>query len=316
MQWKKWLKAIKPINEAVIRYKSRERRVSYGNENAEKTFFVIRRNAPDAGLFSFVITNLGWIYYAVEHGYIPIIDMQTLKNTYLNEEEVGHKNVWELYFEQPAGYSLEDIRKSKNVILSEWGAPPQYPAHEITINHISLQKWNEFAEKYLILKPEYQEKIQKLSEKMFEGKRVLGVLCRGTDYKNQKPSRHPVQPSPETVIAKAQEVAEMYKCDAIYLATEDIEILNQFRWIFGSRLKYFQTVRYKDTGEQNINLLAEKNKELFGTPQKRGENYLMEIGLLARCNCLVAGSAGGTYGALLLGKGYEYQYVFDLGLYP
>ena len=37
--------------------------------------------------------------------------------------------------------------------------------------------------------------------------------------------------------------------------------------------------------------------------------------LLARCDCLVAGSVGGTYGALLMSKGYDYEYVYDLGVY-
>ena len=46
-----------------------------------------------------------------------------------------------------------------------------------------------------------------------------------------------------------------------------------------------------------------------------GRAYLINILLLAKCNCLVAGSVGGTYGALLLSNGYEYEYVFDLGVY-
>ena len=46
-----------------------------------------------------------------------------------------------------------------------------------------------------------------------------------------------------------------------------------------------------------------------------GRAYLINILLLAKCNCLVAGSVGGTYGAILLSDGYEYEYVFDLGVY-
>ena len=47
----------------------------------------------------------------------------------------------------------------------------------------------------------------------------------------------------------------------------------------------------------------------------RGREYLINILLLSECDCLVAGSAGGTYGALLIGKEYEYQYIYDLGVY-
>ena len=37
--------------------------------------------------------------------------------------------------------------------------------------------------------------------------------------------------------------------------------------------------------------------------------------LLAECSCLVAGNVGGTHGALLMSKGYEYRYIFNLGNY-
>ena len=59
-----------------------------------------------------------------------------------------------------------------------------------------------------------------------------------------------------------------------------------------------------------IYLITEKNDKYL-----KGREYLINILLLAKCNCLVAGSVGGTYGALLLSEGYEYQFVFDLGFY-
>ena len=46
-----------------------------------------------------------------------------------------------------------------------------------------------------------------------------------------------------------------------------------------------------------------------------GKKYLLSILILSECDCLVAGSAGGTHGALLMGKEYDYQYIFDLGVY-
>ena len=57
--------------------------------------------------------------YAVKQGYIPVIDMQNGRNTYLEEGKVGRENAWEYYFEQPCGYRLADIRDAKNVILSD-----------------------------------------------------------------------------------------------------------------------------------------------------------------------------------------------------
>ena len=37
--------------------------------------------------------------------------------------------------------------------------------------------------------------------------------------------------------------------------------------------------------------------------------------LLSDCSCLLAGNVGGAHGAMLMSRGYEYRYVFDLGMY-
>lgn len=314
MRVKERLKRSKILNNAVVRLKWGEKRVSYGKENTDKTFFVIRRNAPDTGLFSFVTIHLGWIQYAIQKGYIPVIDMQNTKNTYITEEEVGKKNAWEFYFEQPFQYCLADISRSKNVILSRIDSPPEYPGHDMAKSEDAYQKWKALAEKYLIVKKDLRTGIDQLYLNMFQGKRTLGVLCRGTDYKNLKPSRHPIQPEIEDIMDKAAETADQYQCEYIYLATEDAEILQEFKRRFAEKLKFYDTVRYLDTGEENINLVGEKNEDR--TPLQRGKDYLMEIGILAKCNCLVAGSVGGTYGALLMNEQYEYRFVYDLGLYP
>lgn len=314
MSIKSRLKKIKILNDYVTKRKWGERKVCYGKENPDKTFFVIRRNSADAGLFSYVTFHLGWMQYALEKGYIPVVDMCNTKNTYLTKEEVGKYNAWEYYFEQPCGYTLEDIRSSKNVILGSIESAPRYPGHAMA-NHLEEYRyWKEFAQKYLILKEVHCKELESLYEQMFQGRRVLGVLCRGTDYRNLKPSGHPVQPEIPDMIEKVKEVFEKYQCDYIYLATEDEEILNAFKAEYDEKLKFHDTVRYRDTGDGNINLISEKNADK--TPKDRGLDYLFEIGILSKCNCLVAGSVGGTYGAMLLDEEYEYWYIYDLGMYP
>ena len=70
------------------------------------------------------------------------------------------------------------------------------------------------------------------------------------------------------------------------------------------------TERYTTKGMQNINdLRQEKDK------YQKGKEYLLSMMLLAGCDCLAAGNVGGTHGALLMSRGYEYCYIFDLGKY-
>jgi len=309
------LQGIGPVNRMVIRWKEKERKVLYGNENPDKTFFVIRRNAPNAGLFSFVITNMGWIRYALDLGYIPVVDMQYYYNTYLTAEEVQHVNAWDYYFLQPGGYLLDDISKSRNVIISSLNAAEDNPN---PIHQDEMKEWIHLAHEVLHFQPVVQHLVEEQRKKLFQNERVLGVLCRGTDYTALQPKGHPVQPDAEAVIAKAQEMMQGQKCTRIFLATEDESIYQRFLLVFGTRLCTYSD-RICTTNGMFINEYEDRILEQEEDPAKakylRGLNYAVTIGLLSSCNCLVAGQVSGTTGAILLSQGYEKVYLFDLGNY-
>lgn len=326
---------IKIIRKKVSAYRWRERLVSYGNENPDKTFYVIRKHASRAGLFSFYTTNIGSIVQSIADGYVPVVDMQNSINPMLTEEKVGKENAWEYYFLQPCGISLNDISKSKNVILGAIDPPEKFPDFDMIedrdrtgLNDYIL-RWREAAHKYIVFKPEIAAKINAEYAKLFSGRtlpdgerdaleethkksKVLGVLCRGTDYVKLRPHNHPIQPDADTVILKCEEIMSKFGCNYIYLATEDEDIWNKFIARFGSTVvKSYQKHRFTTTSGQNINDIA--NSEL--NPRDRNLEYLISIGILSKCDCFVGGAAGGTYGALLMSDGFEYEYVFNLGRY-
>ncbi|MDO4284072.1 MAG: hypothetical protein Q4C60_01940 [Eubacteriales bacterium] len=307
------------INRAVVLWKEREKKVSYGSENPDKTFFVIRRNAPNAGLYSFVLTNLGWIRYALDRGYIPVIDMRSFYNTYMTREQVGQVNSWEYYFKQPCGYRLEDIAGSRHVILSSINAPKDAPLPGVEKDTESLRQWQKLAGERLIASEEAAAQIRKQKECLLQGKRTLGVLCRGTDYVEQRPSQHPVQPAVTDVLCKAEAVMREYHCEQIYLATEDETVYAAFRKHFADRLISYGNRRFAHTGQRNINELSDELVARQKNPEReqyqKGMDYAVTIGLLAECNALVAGRVSGAYGALLQARRYEYVYLFDLGVY-
>lgn len=311
---KKKLQEITFLNDSYTKWKWRERKVSYGNENPEETFFVIRRATCKAGLFSLVMTNMGLVKYALEQGYIPVIDMQFNLNTYLEESQIGSKNAWEFYFEQPCGFTLQDIAHSKNVILSNGLVTGEYdfPTDEIIRNDEEYMRWRNFFQEHLQVKADILGEADSLRKRMFCGKRVLGVLCRGTDYVDQHPKNHPVQPEIEELIRKAMEVMRTRKCEWIYLATEDEKAYREFHAAFGERLRMTDAKRCENIGNRNINDISygRKNDRYL-----KGREYLLNILLLSECDCLVAGSAGGTYAALLMGGEYEYRFVYDIGTY-
>ena len=305
------LKKIGPLQKMATYVKWHVRKASYGAENPDKTFYVIRRHDMHAGLFSFVTSNLGAVREAVKRGYTPVIDMMNIKNSMLLDNEIGEINAWDKYFEQPCGYTMQDVYQSHNVILGEIEPPADYPDFRMIEDPRRLAIWQECAKKYLKVLPIHQQEIVSYYDEKFHDKRVLGVLCRGTDYLTMRPYDHPVQPEIGDVLQKCDEVMKNYHCDCIYLATEDASIWNQFEKKYGSCLFSYQKIRLLSDKAEYIDNAA--NKQI--TPYERSREYMISIGILAKCNCLVAGAANGTYGALLLTSGYEYQYVFQLGRY-
>ncbi len=230
MKVKEKIQKITFINDAYTKWKWRERTVSYGNENPDKTFFVIRRATCKVGLFSHVMTNMGLVRYALENNYIPVIDMQSNLNSYLEESQVGKENAWEFYFEQPCGYTLEDISKSRRVILSDGLITKKndYPDGQITFDSEKYRLWRDFFMKYFRIRTDIVRDVEQLRDDFFHGERVVGVLCRGTDYVAQHPKNHPIQPAISDLINKTIKTLLEYSCKWVYLATEDEDAYQKF----------------------------------------------------------------------------------------
>lgn len=310
------MELLSDLKKKAVNYKWRERMTHPGREYPDKTFYVIRRHADRAGLFSFVATNLGSIKDAVDRGMIPVIDMQNWINPMLTEDQVGRVNAWELYFEQPCGYGLDEIAGARNVMLS-FIEPPgthgqeRYPDYNMVCRSEELSMWRKVSGKYLKLKPAVSDRIDSWYDGHLAGHRTLGVLCRGTDYVQRRPFNHPLQPRTSAVIEKCHEVLEEWQCDQIYLSTEDQEIWNRMTEAFPGKIISYQKDHLHLNPGENINDIG----NAVQSPYQRNLEYLTAIGILARCSCLVAGAAGGTYGALLMTEGYDYEYLFRLGRY-
>ena len=108
-----------------ILFKGRERKVCLGSKNADKTFYVIGWNDEGGGLFWLVNKVCMHIAYALDSGYIPVVDLKNYVTQYTLKNVKERENVWEMFFKQPAGYGLEDVAGSKNVIINRMSPAPQ-----------------------------------------------------------------------------------------------------------------------------------------------------------------------------------------------
>ena len=166
--------------------------------------------------------------YATDNNMIPVVDMQTKKNIYLEDNEVGKVNAWDKYYEQPAGVSLEKALNSENYILAD---PSQEWFVYLRIRRMTKEYLRTKYSQFIKLNKKTIDTCEKNLSSIFKGnyspgKRLLGICLRGTDYVL---FNHPVQPSVNEVVNEAMEKFKKYNCDYFYIATEDYDIWNKLK---------------------------------------------------------------------------------------
>ena len=303
------------VNKRISKYRNRERRCSYGENHPDKTFYIIGFTYTTAGLFAIVKSIFCHICYAVQQGYIPIVDLHNFSSQ-LSDNEHKESNAWELYFQQPGGYHLEDISRSKNIIKSCSQPFPESVeiGFDTTLDTAFHQKYAPLYEKYIVPTPEVATYANNKREKIIGNKQhVLGVLCRGTDYTESKPSGHPIQPTAQQAVAKAKEVMSQYGYDYIFLATEDKRIYNVFLEAFGDKLLFSGQRLYE--GMDGKKFLSEIKVANYSEKWHNTVDYYSTIYILSKCDGLLAGLTCGSICAYMMSKGYGYIHFWDLGRY-
>ena len=104
-----------------------------------------------------------------------------------------------------------------------------------------------------------------------------------------------------------------WKCDKLFLATEDKNILQIFQESFGDYLLTFDKP-FKDyiVGKTENNIVTERENGYFLS----GKEYLIEMMLLTKCNSLIASGGSGSNGVMFFAeKNFDNIYEFRLGSY-
>lgn len=292
-------------------WKKRERSYSAGKEWSNKTFYIIGFDYDTQGLFAIVKSVLSHVMYAINKGWIPIVDLKDYDCQY----KQNGKNAWELFFEQPCGYTLDDIKEAKNIVRSYYGMYPygKYAFYEEIL--FDSQKLSPIAEAYKkYIRP--QQEVQKIMDKTIDdlqiNNKTLGVLCRGTDYINRKPHNHPRQPDPSQVIEDARKLISENKYASVFVATEDDKVLDMFKQEFGNKLLYINQPRIKlnDTQTYLSEVVVDDS-----TKEKIALDYYTALYVLSRCTAILAGCTAGTMGVALMSKGFNYSHFYNLGHY-
>lgn len=276
---------------------------------------LIRRNDKVPGLASHIITNLGQTVACINNGYLPVIDTTYADNMFTGLSHERSVNAWELYFGQPFSTSLRDIAPDKEVTVLD-GIPAFMPNYSMDclMNPDLMTFWKSIVRKYMPFSLELNQSVVHHMDCLpfNDGSKILGVLCRGTDYTNVRPHNHPVQPPPDAVLAKTHAYMDKYQCDYCYLATEDQEILQFFQKDLKNRLLTTQEIYYSSDVKDTINQI-----NLAGSIDLHHKNieYLTALTLLSKCQYFIGGRTSGTVVSLLFSDSFEKTCIWDLGRY-
>lgn len=278
-------------------------------------YCLIRLEGVKLGIFSYFLVLASAVAECMEKGLIPIIDLKNVKNEWNKGKGIEY-NPWNLYYKQPAGFDLEDVDldSTRIIIRDDYPAENIRPCDsmEFLTNDIAVAYWRSFLKKYFVCTDEMQKFLDARYQGTIAGKKTLGVLCRGTDYKILQPKEHPVQPEVADIINKVKEVLEEKGYTHVYLATEDIEVAEKFQEAFGEKLIVSKDMKVGYEVQEYLSTYMEHEKIDFDSNTKE---YLASMYILSKCNALVAGRTSGSVAAFLMSDGYEYHYFYNLGRY-
>jgi hypothetical protein len=257
----------------------------------------------------FLNNMLANILDSLRMGFIPIID--------LSNREKGDVN-WDTFFEQPFYDKIESTATDMPIIYTKKVADytPGFFSHK---DNIELSVCRTLYRNFVVFNKETKDYIEnEYNQLLYNKGRILGVLCRGTDYTTMNPKGHPIQPSVEKIIETVKDLIEKELFSGIYLATEEKKIHNAFEEAFPGKIIVNKRVYYDDQyyGNQNVNYIAHVHFDRENDNYYKGLEYLSSLYLLSKCNAFVGGNCGGSQAALYMNDGkYENWKIFDLGVY-
>lgn len=273
---------------------------------------------PICGLFCFYTEYLGCFQKYINLGYIPIFELISFPNMFNGfHANSSNENPWEVYFNQPFGYTLKDIKKNAKIIKYRnckvhWTKRPN--GANIYINKILQNYWHNVALMYMPIKEIILNECNRIINKKFKGsKNVLGVLVRGTDYLTRKPRHHAIQPNTTDVIKDIKSMNKKYNYDYIFLATEDELIKNKFMNTFHDKLKFIKSNIKINYNYKKKSYLA-LNKDVKGN-KIFNKNYLLNIIILSKCIDLICSRTNGSVGVFVLTNGFRNTKVYYIGNY-
>lgn len=284
--------------------------------NSDKKYMILRMGnflISTAGLGWYILYALRGICYAIENDFIPVVDWQNCKLPQYNADKVGKENIWEYFFEQPfhigvmEAYASDDyfvVDDIRNLSFGEILDMEDF----VDFHNENAIKWRGYFQQYIRLKEEVKEYFEE-SRKQLEltNKKVIGVLARGTDYRDLRPAGHCCSIPESDIFCQVDQLLEKTE-DKIFLATEDQNIFESFKNRYLKKVVTVDAKRYGKMANGTLNMIY---KEENG--YERDLQYLTALYNISKCSTYICTPCGGSVIASLMReeKGDNYKFLYQ-----
>ena len=286
-----------------------EQRKSFGKLHPDKTFYVIRLYPPATGWLANYNYVLGYIKHAQERGLIPVVDMEHYSTLYTEEEAVnGTKNVWEYFFKQPSPYTLEEVYKSKNVILSNGSLPLCN-----TSMKPDVLQWQRHINTLVPFNQTVYEHIKRTVKSVLpDGKRILGVPTRGSEQSKRVIGHH-IPITVEEIVPIIQKKIKEWNIDYVFVKAEEQETIDYLQ-------KHIPNLLFTDCKRivkyTTNSALPASNANIQISQYQNLVDYMTDIYILSQCTALLGTMNNGLYTAILWNNAqFEHVEIIDRGIY-
>jgi hypothetical protein len=268
---------------------------------------LIHGGDPTAGFSALITYALNGARRARLNNWLPVVDYSRENAPHFYDADYGN-NVWEYYFEPVAGLGSSQLRQWLD--SGKLGADQvhRYTDEQVVDWHVNdpdrittfwgpvevedRQAWmaekrqlgREYVGNYVRVKPHIREKLESLQRDLFRFDYMFGVHIRGTDFSYARPT------TAEEYFAALDEKIEAVGVAnfGIFLATDQKQFVDRFEARFPGRIVTIDVAR----SSNEVVPFRLKNVD----PYKKGEDPLLDILLLSRCDYLFKSvSAVGEY---------------------
>lgn len=313
-----FLKSLKYIKKMYMNYINKEHKQhGIGNiKNKDKNFYLIRCNMKECGYFALLTFVLDHLAIAEARNLIPVVDMESYKLLYTCEEYQKNKNVWEYFYLPVSPFSVEIIKKSKNVVLSEMHFPHYkaiyYNDHENVLPSAEqIRECNRILFKYTDFNEEVYLHLKKLERLISKEKKILGIHIRGTDMYTEG-KQHPKPNERIKDLEYIKKVIKNHDIEEIFLCTDSESSIKKLQGEFGDKLITTNAIR--QTGNSCIGLHKDKSLNRGRTLHEYnlGIEVISDMYLLSRCNVLLCGPSNVAFFAMIYNNNkYEKIYYWS-----